>query len=50
MVTDVPGATCFNTQPPEGGWFSTNDITSVKTSFNTQPPEGGWRLSGADAV
>ena len=34
---------CFNTQPPEGGWpfyFSARDVNG---GFNTQPPEGGWQ-------
>ena len=35
-------AHCFNTQPPEGGWFLCLIIDSTITSFNTQPPEGGW--------
>ena len=33
---------CFNTQPPEGGWTSSNGIRKPSESFNTQPPEGGW--------
>ena len=33
---------CFNTQPPEGGWeFVQFDKFDVR-GFNTQPPEGGW--------
>ena len=33
---------CFNTQPPEGGWV--NPLWNRKgiNGFNTQPPEGGW--------
>ena len=34
--------TRFNTQPPEGGWFTPNVILGIRQSFNTQPPEGGW--------
>ena len=33
---------CFNTQPPEGGWFKHYYIYTKQNSFNTQPPEGGW--------
>ena len=33
---------CFNTQPPEGGWGNAEGRTGGKPSFNTQPPEGGW--------
>ena len=32
----------FNTQPPEGGWFSIRPQTNRADRFNTQPPEGGW--------
>ena len=36
---------CFNTQPPEGGWlFLYSPETSYSPCFNTQPPEGGWRF------
>ena len=35
-------ATCFNTQPPEGGWVLQRDYVDDLESFNTQPPEGGW--------
>ena len=35
---------CFNTQPPEGGWFHLNKTHITIKGFNTQPPEGGWRL------
>ena len=35
---------CFNTQPPEGGWlFLYSPETSYSPCFNTQPPEGGWQ-------
>ena len=33
---------CFNTQPPEGGWFVVTLYQSQQKGFNTQPPEGGW--------
>ena len=33
---------CFNTQPPEGGWYRHLDGIKDKYRFNTQPPEGGW--------
>ena len=33
---------CFNTQPPEGGWFRQVLEKLVNVCFNTQPPEGGW--------
>ena len=36
---------CFNTQPPEGGWFRLTRLKIYIRSFNTQPPEGGWHLS-----
>ena len=32
----------FNTQPPEGGWFSYRWQLPRPCCFNTQPPEGGW--------
>ena len=34
--------TCFNTQPPEGGWQAYLYCAYLHTCFNTQPPEGGW--------
>ena len=34
---------CFNTQPPEGGWSTKFANAPTYQSFNTQPPEGGWR-------
>ena len=40
-LDDVPVAR-FNTQPPEGGWFSMPFVGCFQTGFNTQPPEGGW--------
>ena len=33
---------CFNTQPPEGGWAHLSIQRLSLHSFNTQPPEGGW--------
>ena len=33
---------CFNTQPPEGGWHSQHHNAALHKGFNTQPPEGGW--------
>ena len=33
---------CFNTQPPEGGWKLDAAIRTGCNGFNTQPPEGGW--------
>ena len=33
---------CFNTQPPEGGWGIYCVCLSATLGFNTQPPEGGW--------
>ena len=34
--------TCFNTQPPEGGWPTARTTRTKARRFNTQPPEGGW--------
>ena len=34
---------CFNTQPPEGGWFCFKLVAKFISGFNTQPPEGGWQ-------
>ena len=34
---------CFNTQPPEGGWSTISTSSPPHSCFNTQPPEGGWR-------
>ena len=34
--------TCFNTQPPEGGWIAWRILDAQYFGFNTQPPEGGW--------
>ena len=36
---------CFNTQPPEGGWFVIWAVNISRAGFNTQPPEGGWKMS-----
>ena len=33
---------CFNTQPPEGGWCFETFFDHSQRCFNTQPPEGGW--------
>ena len=33
---------CFNTQPPEGGWVVYYGYNVAHSGFNTQPPEGGW--------
>ena len=33
---------CFNTQPPEGGWYGFCLSSVQYDGFNTQPPEGGW--------
>ena len=33
---------CFNTQPPEGGWYGHFAFLFWGKCFNTQPPEGGW--------
>ena len=35
---------CFNTQPPEGGWYFILGNRFFFMCFNTQPPEGGWYL------
>ena len=35
-------ASCFNTQPPEGGWTHAAGNAAAIGGFNTQPPEGGW--------
>ena len=37
---------CFNTQPPEGGWYKNWSETKGSGGFNTQPPEGGWCTGG----
>ena len=42
MSNAHPAKSCFNTQPPEGGWISSFPILIDFASFNTQPPEGGW--------
>ena len=42
IVARTPCGTCFNTQPPEGGWRWGVRFTTSSPSFNTQPPEGGW--------
>ena len=40
--------TCFNTQPPEGGWQVLLPMQGICFCFNTQPPEGGWRFNVSD--
>ena len=45
-ILGVVGAhepTCFNSQPPEGGWGGTARLMWMAGSFNSQPPEGGWQ-------
>ena len=43
--------TCFNTQPPEGGWLLLfRSFWLYKDCFNTQPPEGGWVLRSIGGV
>ena len=39
--------TCFNTQPPEGGWVPLIVMWVLFKCFNTQPPEGGWTRKAA---
>ena len=41
-VTFGKESSCFNTQPPEGGWVAGPSVMTVPLGFNTQPPEGGW--------
>ena len=36
---------CFNTQPPEGGWIAFGKAAPLCLGFNTQPPEGGWLIT-----
>ena len=43
-LIDLP-VSCFNTQPPEGGWINWRLSSGFRYGFNTQPPEGGWSLS-----
>ena len=38
----TPLTSCFNTQPPEGGWQAGQAPLGPLERFNTQPPEGGW--------
>ena len=42
--------TCFNTQPPEGGWTPALPHWVPIRGFNTQPPEGGWALGRLSAL
>ena len=41
---------CFNTQPPEGGWYPINLRGNQNACFNTQPPEGGWPCGTASCI
>ena len=41
---------CFNTQPPEGGWNITKFSVTPTRGFNTQPPEGGWAAQFAHLI
>ena len=38
-------AVCFNSQPPEGGWFCADLGGRPQPCFNSQPPEGGWVIN-----
>ena len=42
IVVFQSGGSCFNTQPPEGGWVYQPVNVAIYLCFNTQPPEGGW--------
>ena len=42
--------TCFNSQPPEGGWGFALAVVGFPISFNSQPPEGGWLIYAAATV
>ena len=44
MAIAIISTSCFNTQPPEGGWKLTRKRVTIMSSFNTQPPEGGWSI------
>ncbi len=46
-VFGIIQSSCFNTQPPEGGWRPRRSSSIKSTRFNTQPPEGGWRWKTA---
>ena len=37
---------CFNSQPPEGGWGLYRRAGAGYLGFNSQPPEGGWQCCG----
>ena len=41
---------CFNSQPPEGGWFFPFGILERLAGFNSQPPEGGWVCGGSNQL
>ena len=42
MRLKAMSSSCFNTQPPEGGWLRNIWANPARKCFNTQPPEGGW--------
>ena len=42
VATRRSSKSCFNTQPPEGGWPTVKIGDRLPHCFNTQPPEGGW--------
>ena len=46
----VPSSNSFNTQPPEGGWYSGSVSILTTFCFNTQPPEGGWTGASCSTV
>ena len=41
---------CFNSQPPEGGWVRRPAVSRQLVRFNSQPPEGGWLLLAENRV
>ena len=41
---------CFNTQPPEGGWRIKTALYIPPIGFNTQPPEGGWYIAEMQSI
>ena len=46
MEENFDDSSCFNTQPPEGGWYCKRYVRiDASFCFNTQPPEGGWAVS-----
>ena len=42
LAIAIISTSCFNTQPPEGGWGGGGGGSHGGGGFNTQPPEGGW--------